>query len=81
MKYFNILRATNKVTIPSFWTDQAHFLRHGFIMGFSLEFLFLQFNAYDSFTRKATIKCLDRARQADYKLKEREKLDVIKAQK
>ena len=78
MSYFNILRKNNKVTIPSFWTDQSHFLRHGFIMGFSLEFVFLYFNAYDMFTRKATVKCLDSVRYEDYKLREKIKLMEIK---
>jgi hypothetical protein len=40
-------------------------------MGFTLEFIFLYFNAYDSFTRKATIKCLERVRYSEYKLKEK----------
>jgi len=39
------------------------------------------FNAYDSFTRKATIKCLERVRYSDYKLKEKKKLDEIKEEK
>lgn len=50
-------------------------------MGFTLEFIFLYFNAYDSFTRKATIKCLERVRYSDYKLKEKIKLDLIKEEK
>ncbi len=50
-------------------------------MGFTLEFIFLYFNAYDSFTRKATIKCLERVRYSDYKLKEKIKLDQIKEEK
>lgn len=50
-------------------------------MGFTLEFIFLYFNAYDSFTRKATIKCLERVRYSDYKLKEKIKLDEIKEEK
>ena len=78
MSYFNILRKNNKVTVPPFWTDQSYFLRDGFIMGFTLEFLFLYFNAYDSFTRKATLKCLDSVRYEDYKMKEKMKLDQIK---
>ena len=81
MSYFNILRKNSKVTIPPFWTDQSFFLRDGFIMGFTLEFLFLQFNAYDAFTRKATLKCLDTVRYEDYKLQERAKLDEIKEEK
>lgn len=67
--------------MPPFWTDQSFFLRDGFIMGFTLEFIFLYFNAYDSFTRKATIKCLERVRYSDYKLKEKIKLDEIKEEK
>ena len=74
MSYFNILRK-HKVTIPSFWVDQSFFIRDGIIMGFSLEFIFLYFNAYDSFTRKATIKCLERVRYTDYKLREKKKLE------
>ena len=81
MRYFNLLKAKNRITIPPFWADQAMFLRHGFALGFSLEFIFLYFNAYDNFIRKATMKCLDRARYSDYKLKERSKLDVIKEEK
>ena len=50
-------------------------------MGFTLEFLFLYFNAYDSFTRKACMKCLDSVRYEDYKLKEKAKLDQIKMDK
>ncbi len=50
-------------------------------MGFTLEFIFLYFNAYDSFTRKATIKCLERVRYSEYKLKEKAKLDLIKDEK
>ena len=50
-------------------------------MGFSLEFLFLYFNAYDSFTRKASIKCLDSVRYTDYKMKEKKRLEEIKAEK
>ena len=65
--YFNFLRATNKVTVPSFWKDQSMFLMHGFMIGFTLEFLFLYGNAYDSFIRKATLKSLERTRYADYK--------------
>ena len=57
------------------------FLRHGFALGFGLEFIFLYFNAYDNFIRKATMKCLERARYSDYKMKERSKLDVIKDEK
>ena len=81
MSYFNILRRNNRVTIPPFWTDQSYFLRDGFIMGFTLEFLFLYFNAYDNFTRKATLKCLDSIRYEEYKLKEKSKLDEIKKEK
>ena len=80
MSYFNILKK-HKVSVPPFWTDQSYFLRDGFIMGFTLEFLFLYFNAYDSFTRKATIKCLERERYTDYKIKERKMLDTIKEEK
>lgn len=80
MSYFSILKK-HKVTVPPFWTDQSYFLRDGFIMGFTLEFIFLYFNAYDSFTRKATIKCLERVRYSEYKLKERAKLDQIKEEK
>ena len=69
------------MTVPPFWTDQSYFLRDGFIMGFSLEFLFLYFNAYDNFTRKATLKCLDQVRYEEYKLNERAKLDIIKKEK
>jgi hypothetical protein len=50
-------------------------------MGATLEFTFLYFNAYDNFVRKATMKCLERARYADYKQKEKTKLDMIRAQK
>lgn len=75
MSYFNILRKNNKVTVPHFWTDQSYFLRDGFIMGFTLEFLFLYFNAYDSFTRKATLKCLETIKYEDYKLREKVKLE------
>ena len=74
MSYFNILRKNSRVTIPPFWTDQSFFLRDGFIMGFGLEFLFLYFNAYDSFTRKATLKCLDSVRHEDYAHREKAKL-------
>jgi hypothetical protein len=80
MSYFNILKK-HKVTVPPFWTDQSYFLRDGFLMGFTLEFIFLYFNAYDSFTRKATIKCLERVRYSEYKLKEKAKLDLIKDEK
>ena len=75
MSYFNILRKTNKVTVPPFWVDQSYFLRDGFIMGATLEFTFLYSNASDSFVRKATVKCLERARQSDYKQKEKVKLE------
>ena len=44
------------------------------LMGFILECTFLYFNAYDSFIRKATIKCLERARHAEYKLNEKARL-------
>ena len=81
MSYFNILRKTNRVTVPPFWVDQSYFLRDGFIMGATLEFTFLYFNAYDSFVRKATVKCLERARYADYKQKEKVKLEQIKLEK
>ena len=81
MSYFNILRKNSKVTVPSFWTDQSYFLRDGLIMGFTLEFLFLYFNAYDSFTRKATIKCLESVRYDDYKQRERLSLDRIREEK
>lgn len=80
MSYFNVLKR-HKVTVPPFWTDQSYFIRDGFLMGFTLEFIFLYFNAYDSFTRKATIKCLERVRYSDYKLKEKIKLDQIKEDK
>lgn len=80
MSYFNILKK-HKVTVPPFWTDQSYFLRDGFLMGFTLEFIFLYFNAYDSFTRKATIKCLERVRYTEYKMKEKLKLDQIKEEK
>jgi hypothetical protein len=50
-------------------------------MGFTLEFIFLYFNAYDAFTRKATIKCLERVRYSEYKLKEKERLEQIKEEK
>ena len=79
--YFNLLRATNKVTVPSFWKDQSMFLTHGFLMGFTLEFTFIYFSAYDSFIRKATLKSLERMRYADYKMKERTRLDSIKQDK
>ena len=79
--YFNLLRATNKVTVPSFWQDQSRFLEHGFMVGFTLEFLFLKTNTYDSVFRKATLKTLERMRYADYKMKERVRLDVIKKEK
>ncbi len=36
---------------------------------------------YDSITRKATLKCLTRVREEDYKLKEKLKLKEIKAYK
>ena len=81
MSYFRFLRATNKVTVPTFWRDQSYFLTHGFMLGFSLEMTFLYFNAYDSFIRKACLKQLDRARYADYKKKERAKLDIIRTEK
>ena len=80
MSYFNLLKK-HKVTVPTFWADQALFIRHGFMLGFSLEFIFLYFNAYDSFTRKATMKCLERVRYSEYKMKEKIKLDEIKEQK
>ena len=54
---------------------------HGFIMGFTLEMTFLYFNAYDSFIRKACMKQLERARYADYKKKERARLNTIKQDK
>ena len=50
-------------------------------MGFTLEFIFLYINAYDSFTRKATLKCLERKRYEDYKLKEKKKLMEMKERK
>ena len=81
MSYFRFLQAKNKITVPPFWMDQSLFLRHGFMMGFSLELTFLYFNAYDNFIRKACLKSLERARYADYKKKERAKLDVIKDEK
>ncbi len=81
MSYFNILRKRNRVTVPPFWVDQSYFLRDGFLMGFTLETVFLYFNAYDSFVRKATVKCLERARYADYKQKEKSKLAEIKQEK
>ena len=81
MSYFNILRKTNRVTVPTFWVDQSYFLRDGFIMGATLELTFLYFNAYDNFVRKATVKCLERCRYADYKQKEKMKLDAIKVEK
>ena len=80
MSYFNVLKK-HRVHIPPFWSDQSFFLRDGFIMGFTLEFIFLYFNAYDSFTRKATIKCLERVRYSEYKLKEKGKLNQIKDEK
>lgn len=81
MSYFNILRKTNRVTVPTFWMDQSYFLRDGFIMGATLEFTFLYFNAYDSFVRKATVKGLERARYADYKQKEKTKLEQVRQEK
>ena len=81
VSYFNLLRAKNKVTVPTFWSDQAIFLRHGFCVGFAMEFPFLYSNQYDTFVRKATLKGLERARYADYKMKERVRLDVIKTEK
>ena len=80
MSYFNVLKK-HSVHVPPFWSDQSYFLRDGFIMGFTLEFIFLYFNAYDSFTRKATIKCLERVRYSEYKLKEKGKLNQIKEEK
>lgn len=80
MSYFNILKK-HKVTVPPFWTDQSFFLRHGFMMGFTLEFVFLYTNSYDSFIRKATLKCLERVRERDYKMQEKKKLDAIKIEK
>ena len=50
-------------------------------MGFTLEMTFLYFNAYDSFIRKACMKQLERARYADYKKKERARLNTIKQEK
>ena len=50
-------------------------------MGVTLELTFLYFNAYDSFVRKATVKCLERARYADYKQKEKFRLEQIKNEK
>ena len=67
--------------MPPFWTDQSYFLRDGFIMGFTLEFMFLYFNAYDAFTRKATMKCLESVRHEDYKMQERQRLELIKIEK
>jgi len=64
--------------VPPFWTDQSFFLRDGFIMGLFLESVFIYFNTYDSMTRKSTLKCLERIRYYDYKLKERKKLAEIK---
>lgn len=81
MSYFRFLRETNRITVPTFWVDQSYFLRHGFMLGFSLEITFLYFNAYDNFIRKACLKQLERARYADYKKKERMKLDMIKDEK
>ena len=81
MSYFNILKKTNRITVPTFWTDQSYFLRDGFLMGFTLELTFLYCNAYDSFVRKATVKCCERARYADYKQKEKFRLEQIKQEK
>ena len=79
--YFNLLRATNKVTVPTFWKDQSMFLMHGFMIGFTMEFAFLKFGTYESVFRKATFKSLERVRYADYKMKERKRLDSIKKEK
>ena len=67
MSYFNILRRTNRVTVPPFWTDQSYFLRDGFLMGLLLETGFIYTHCYDAWTRKATVKCLERIRYIDYK--------------
>ena len=77
MSYFRSLQKY-KTVVPSFWTDQSLFLRDGFIMGFTIEFIFLYANMYDSFVRKATLKCLEQKRYFDYKLKESKKLNEIK---
>lgn len=50
-------------------------------MGLTLELTFLYFNSYDTFVRKATVKCLERARYADYKQKEKTKLEQIREEK
>ena len=80
MSYFRSLQKY-KTVVPSFWTDQSLFLRDGFIMGFTIELIFLYTNMYDTFVRKATLKWLEQKRFYDYKLKEKKKLDEIKASK
>mmetsp|Transcript_23451 Transcript_23451/g.26013 ORF Transcript_23451/g.26013 Transcript_23451/m.26013 type:complete len:105 (+) Transcript_23451:27-341(+) len=77
MSYFRSLQKY-KTVVPSFWTDQSLFLRDGFIMGFAIEFIFLYTNMYDSFVRKATLKCLEQKRYFDYKLRESKKLNEVK---
>ncbi|CAI2385981.1 unnamed protein product [Moneuplotes crassus] len=80
MSYFRSLQKY-KTVVPSFWTDQSLFIRDGFIMGFTIEMIFLYTNMYDSFVRKATLKCLEQKRYFDYKLKEKKKLDEIRENK
>ena len=80
MSYFKSLNKYRTV-VPPFWTDQYLFLRDGFIMGFGIEFIFLYANMYDSFTRKAALKCLEQRRYYDYKLREHKKLNEIKEAK
>ena len=81
MSYFNKLKTTQRIIVPPFWKDQSYFLRDGFIMGCTLEGLFIYFNAYDSFVRKSTLKGLEQVRYADYKQEERIKLNTIKQEK
>ena len=50
-------------------------------MGFSIEIIFLYFNMYDSFVRKATLKWLAERRYFDYKLRENKKLEEVKVDK
>jgi len=46
-------------------------MRDGMIMGVIFELAFYYYGMYDSICRKATLKCLTKAREEDYKIHER----------